>query len=334
MQVGPVSLRSKVLVIAEIGNNHEGKLDVAKEMVRRAAETGVDAVKFQTFRTKWFTSGADPARFKRLQSFELSFDDFAELEKLARSLGLMFISTPLDLESARFLAPRVDAIKIASGDNDFWALLDFAARTDRPMIVSSGMSSLEHMRRVRDFVRERAPDVNAKLAVLHCVAAYPAPAEQANLAAIPLLRDELGCTVGYSDHTLGIEASLASVALGARIVEKHFTLDKNYSDFRDHQLSADPDEMRRIVDGIRKVEALVGKREKSLQVAEEPVAKVARRSIVAAGELPLGHRVRNEDITWLRPAIGLPPGDEAKVVGRSLTRALTFGEPITLADVD
>lgn len=334
MQVGPVSLRSKVLVIAEIGNNHEGKLDVAKEMVRRAAETGVDAVKFQTFRTKWFTSGADPARFKRLQSFELSFDDFAELEKLARSLGLMFISTPLDLESARFLAPRVDAIKIASGDNDFWALLDFAARTDRPMIVSSGMSSLEHMRRVRDFVRERAPDVKEKLAVLHCVAAYPAPAEQANLAAIPLLRDELGCTVGYSDHTLGIEASLASVALGARIVEKHFTLDKNYSDFRDHQLSADPDEMRRIVDGIRKVEALLGKPEKSLQVAEEAVAKVARRSIVAAGELPVGHRVRNEDITWLRPAIGLPPGDEAKVVGRSLTRALTFGEPITLADVD
>ncbi len=332
MKIGNVDTKEKVFVVAEIGNNHEGSFANAEKLVRAAAESGVDAVKFQTFRAKWFTSNVDPARFARAQKFELSFDDFGRLEKLARSVGLSFISTPLDLESADFLEPLVDSFKIASGDNDFWALIDRASKSKKPLIVSTGLSSMDDVKKTRDFITQRrALD---DVAFLHCVSAYPAPPAQLNLSAIPLLATELGVTIGYSDHTMGIEASIASVALGARIVEKHFTLDKHFSDFRDHQLSADPDEMKRIVTHVRAVEGMLGKREKSVQEAERPIAPVARRSIVAGSDLARGHRLALQDLTWIRPAGGLRPGEEEKVLGRTLVRDVKFGEKITLADLE
>jgi sialic acid synthase SpsE len=336
MQIGHHTVSDKVLVVAEIGNNHEGKLEVARELVRRAAECKVDAVKFQTFRTRNFVSASDPQRYKRLSGFELTFKEFHELEKLAHALGLLFISTPLDLESARFLEPLVDAFKIASGDNDFWALIDFVARADKPVIVSSGMADLPDLIRVRDFVRERQRERHREdsLAILHCVSSYPAPPEQANLNAIPLMRETLGCTIGYSDHTIGIEASLAAVSLGARIIEKHFTLDKHFSDFRDHLLSADPEEMLEIVERVRRIEVLLGKREKAVQTCEVPIAAVARRSIAAGADLPEGHMLALGDLTWLRPSGGLRPGQEQELVGKRLKRRIEFGETIALADLE
>src|SRR5207244_6909442 len=143
-----------------------------------------------------------------------------------------------------------------------------------------------------------------QLAILHCVSSYPVPPDQANLAAIPFLASQLGCTVGYSDHTTGVEACLIAVALGAQIIEKHFTLDKHYSDFRDHQLSADPPEMKRLVDGIAHVTLLLGRPEKRIQPSEVATAQAARRSIAAAADLPAGHRLRLEDLLWIRPAAG------------------------------
>ena len=332
MKIGSLDTLQKVFVVAEIGNNHEGRFENAEKLVRAAAECGVDAVKFQTFRTKWFTSRVDPARFERLRRFELTFDEFAALERLARRLGVMFVSTPLDLESASFLESLVDAYKIASGDNDFWALLDRVCRSRKPVIISTGMSSGADLEACRDFVLERRP--SSEVAFLHCVSAYPAPPEHVNLSVIPVLAESLRCTIGYSDHTIGVEAAVASVALGARIVEKHFTLDKNFSDFRDHQLSADPDEMSRLVKHIRSVEVLLGRADKRIQPSEEGVLAVARRSIAAAADLPEGHRLRDADLTWLRPRNGLPPGGEAEVLGKRLKRAKAFGEPIRREDVE
>jgi sialic acid synthase SpsE len=336
MKIGQSDTSERVFIVAELGNNHEGNLATARRMVEEAAAAGVDAVKMQTFRTEGFTSPVDAARYARLKSFELPREGFRELDRLARSLGIGFFSTPLDLDSAAFLAPFVDAIKIASSDNDFWPLLDLASSFDRPMIVSTGMCDLEDVEKTVAFVRaarERHGRAE-QLAILHCVSAYPASDADANVRAIPLLARRLGVPVGYSDHTLGPEACLAAVSLGARIIEKHFTLDKNASDFRDHKLSADPAEMRALVTSIRRVETLLGLEEKRVREGEKPVIAAARRSVVARAPMAMGHVVSGADLCWLRPGDGLRVGREGELVGRRLVRSIAASEALRSADVE
>ena len=332
MKIAAHDLAEKILIVAEIGNNHEGNFEVACRMVEAAADAGVDAVKFQTFKTKLFTSNADPARFERLSKFELTQPQFGQLAALASKRGVIFFSTPLDLESARFLAPIVPVFKIASGDNNFWPLIEFVAGSGKPVIISTGMTDLAHVVRTADFAKVKG--AAGRLAFLHCVAAYPAPANELNLRAIPALAAAVDCPIGWSDHTLTGDACLAAAAVGARIIEKHFTLDKNFSAFRDHQLSADPAEMRRIVDGVRQVETFLGTPAKTVQPSEQATITPARRSIAAATDLPRGHRVRPEDLMWVRPAIGLPPGEERRVVEHTLARDVKTGEAITEKDLD
>lgn len=332
MRIGAADTEERVVIVAEIGNNHEGDFARAQEMVRAAAAAGVDAVKFQTFRAAAFTAPTDPARFARLQRFELAPAQFAALGTLARELGIAFFSTPLDLGSEEVLVPLTDAIKIASGDNDFWALIDRAAARKKSLIISTGLADLPHLHRVRARV---AAAGNPPLAFLHCVAAYPVPPSEADLRAIPLLAREFpDVTIGYSDHTIGPDACVAATALGARILEKHFTLDKNLSDFRDHQLSADPAEMRAIVERVRATEVLLGRAEKTLHACEEPIAKAARRSIVAARALAAGHRIELADLTWMRPTGGLRPGEESRLVGKTLRRPVAATEIIAAEDVE
>lgn len=336
MHINGFDLDKDVFVVAEIGNNHEGNLAVARELVQQAAASGVHAVKFQTFRTEHFVSRRDSARFARLKSFELPFLAFHELHDLTRSLGLSFLSTPLDLDSARFLTPFVDAFKIASGDNHFFPLLDVVCTTGKPLIVSSGLSDLERMHTCQQYIHEQwaGRGIVQELAVLHCVSSYPVPREQANLFGIKSLAEKTGCTVGYSDHTLGIEACVLAVALGARIIEKHFTLDKNYSEFRDHHLSADPGEMKQLVRRVREATQYLGVREKRVQESELHAAPLIRRSIVVSRDLSPCHCLTMADLTWIRPGDGLPPGQEEKVLGRKLRRALVCGEPVRLTDLE
>jgi sialic acid synthase SpsE len=335
MKIGEINLAEELLIVAEIGNNHEGNFEVAQELVRQAADCGVDAVKFQTFQTKYFVSSTDQARFERLKSFELSYPEFAKLQELTKSLGLLFISTPLDIASAEFLEPLVDCYKIASGDNNFYPLIERACQSSKPIIISSGLSDLEQIAKTKEFVEDqwKRRGINQDLAILHCVSSYPVPADQANLLAIPFLARELGCTIGYSDHTVGLVASLIAVALGAQIIEKHFTLDKNYSDFRDHQLSADPSEMKQLVKQTARVRLMLGKPEKKIQQIEADSARLIRRSIVAAADLPQGHLMESRDLTWIRGVADFQPGDEDQIVGRNLKRALSFGEPILDSDL-
>lgn len=332
MKIANHDLTEKILIVAEIGNNHEGNFEVACRMVEAAAAAGVDAVKFQTFKTRRFTSNADPARFARLSKFELTQDQFAKLAELAVARGIIFFSTPLDLESAQFLAPIVPVFKVASGDNNFWPLIDYVSASGKPVIISTGMADLAHVVAVAE--RAKAKGAAGRLAFLHCVAAYPVPANEVNLRAIPALAVATGCPIGWSDHTLSGDACLAAAALGARIIEKHFTLDKNFSAFRDHQLSADPAEMRQIVDGVRRVEVLLGTSAKVIQPSEQATITPARRSIAAARDLPRGHRIHGEDLMWVRPAIGLPPGEEHRVVEHTLARDVKTGEAITEKDID
>lgn len=322
---------TRTFIIAEVGNNHEGDMGVARELVDRAAETGADAVKFQTFIAEKFSSQADAARFARLQKFQLTFDEFAELAERARAKGLMFFSTPLDLDSARFLTTIVDALKIASGDNTFWPLIEGCAESGKPMIISTGISGRAEIQEAADRVSAvwSAKGHEGDLALLHCVVSYPAPPEQANLSAIRSLTSAFpGQTIGYSDHTMGLDAAVAAVAMGARIVEKHFTLANDYSDFRDHQLSADPKDMARLVQRIRLVEDMAGDGALGCLACEEDLVTPVRRSIAAARDLPAGHVIGADDIVWLRPGGGFAPGRETDVLARKLTQTVAGGEMI------
>ncbi|MEZ5100180.1 MAG: N-acetylneuraminate synthase family protein [Thermoleophilia bacterium] len=335
MRIGGTDLDEQVLVVAEIGNNHEGDLDVAKALVVAAALAGADAVKLQVYRADRFANPNDAKRRARLEAWELAPGAVAEIARLARACGVALVATPLDLASVTTLAPLVDAFKVASGDNDFLPLLDAIARTRKPVIVSSGMSTLATIeasaRRVRATWAELGH--HGELAVLHCVSAYPAPEEESGLAAIPLLQRRLRCPIGWSDHTLGVDVCELAVAAGARIVEKHVTLAHDFSDFRDHALSAEPDELAELVRRVRRVETVLGRPEKTIRPCEEETAALARRSIVAARDLQAGHVLTDADLTWMRPANGLRPGDEELVLGHALVRPIGAGHPILPSDV-
>lgn len=322
----------RAFLVAEVGNNHEGDLDAARAMVREAARAGADAVKFQTFRTEGFVHPSDTARVARLKKFELPPSAFRELAQEARAAGIHFFSTPLDLESADVLEPLVWAFKVASGDNDFTPLLERVAESGKPVIVSTGMTDVKQVERavlaVRDTWHRRGE--TGKLALLHCVSAYPAPPEDANLRSIATLREHFpDVSIGYSDHTMGIEACIAAATLGARIIEKHFTLDKNASDFRDHQLSADPSDMRKLADGIATVSKLLGTPGKALRPSESGNDPAIRRSIHVRKDLPSGHVLTMADLAWLRPGGGMPSSVTREIVGRRTRRPLLANERLT-----
>lgn len=329
MKIGPLDTEQQVIVIAEIGNNHEGDLSRAKELLKRAAEAGADIVKFQTIVPERLVSLTQTERIRQLQRLCLPPDAFASLAELAEQEGVQFMSTPFDLDSVTLLEPLVNAFKIASGDNTFWPLIASVAATGKPIVISTGLLDLNEAAELRDFVMARWLEAGTvqELALLHCVVNYPTRPEDAQLRAIMDLK-QLGVTVGYSDHTLGITAAIGAVALGARVIEKHFTLDHQFSDFRDHQLSADPGELKELVGRIRELEQMLGEPVKRLVPSEEPMLQPVRRSIVAAVALPAGHVLRPEDISWVRPGGGLAPGQEAGLMGRRLQSALAAGEHI------
>jgi len=328
MRIGSVDTDQRVALVAEIGNNHEGDAAVAEEMVRAAAGTGVAAVKLQTFHADRFVAPSDERRFAQLKRFELADDAVVGLAATAKELGIGFISTPLDLPSVDLLEPIADVLKVASGDLDFFPLVRRVAATDRPLVLSSGVSDLARINRALDEVRAVRGDLR-DVAVLQCTSAYPAPAADINLRAIPWLAERLPCTVGFSDHTIGLDAVPLAVALGARVIEKHFTLEGIESDFRDHELSLTPPQMAELARRIELAETLLGRPGKEVLEVERPVAEAVRRSVAAGRDLPAGHVLGDDDLVWVRPGGGVAPGREWTLVGRTLARPLRAGERIT-----
>jgi sialic acid synthase SpsE len=333
MKIGPLNLDEQVLVVAEVGNNHEGSYTLAEELIGRAAEAGAGAVKFQTIVPDKLVAPSQSERLRQLERFCLSYEQFTRLARVAARHDILFLSTPFDLDSARFLAPLVPAFKIASGDNNFFPLLGEVARTGKPIILSTGLMSLEEVRASKEFIENvwRRSRVEQELAVLHCVVNYPTAPADANLLAIRELR-RLKVTVGYSDHTLGIEAAVLAVALGARIIEKHFTISKTHSEFRDHQLAADPADLARLVQRVKEAETMLGTGRAWRRESERDVVARVRRSIVAGRDLPAGQVLSWADLGWVRPGDGLPPGQEARLLNRTLVRPLRRGEKILPED--
>ena len=336
MNIGGVDLDREVLVVAEIGNNHEGDIGLAETLIGLAAEAGAQAVKFQSIAPEQLVAPDQPARLAQLRRFALSQEDHQRLARSAKEVGVLFLSTPFSLRWIEPLAALCPALKIASGDNDFLPLLAAAAQTGRPILLSTGMTDLGGVMRAVTMIEtawsERGID-DAGLVLMHCVSAYPTPPEQANLSVLTELAT-LSRPLGYSDHTQGIAAAVLAVALGARVIEKHFTISKAHSSFRDHQLSADPAELRELVLRVREAQTLLGDGRKRLMPAERDTAVAARRSIVAARDLPAGHMLDLSDLTWLRPGGGLHPGQENRLIGRSLARGVVAGHPFATADLD
>ncbi len=318
-----------VFIIAEVGNNHEGDFTLAQEMVGLAAETGADAVKFQTIVPERFVKRSDEPRFSTLKKFEFTYDQFTQLAKQAHDAGIKFLSTPFDLESAAFLGTICDAIKIASSDNTYYDLIEEAAKTGLPMIVSTGLAGEAEIRpgvRIIDDVWDgkRLP---GDVGLLHCVSNYPTTAENANIGAVATIaRTFPRRTPGYSDHTIGIEAAVLAVGAGARIIEKHFTIANDHSDFRDHQLSADPATMKRLVEEVRAADLMMGRGNLGMADCEKEIAPQIRRSIVAARQLDSGHKVTRADLNWTRPGTGMPPGDEHEIIGKRLKAPMAEGD--------
>tara|TARA_Y100000591_G_C21788939_1_gene675443 strand:- start:154 stop:1164 length:1011 start_codon:yes stop_codon:yes gene_type:complete len=336
MKIKNLDTKKQVIIVAEIGNNHEGSYDLAEEMIILASKSGVDAVKFQTYKTEYYVSNDNKDRFNTLKSFELSYKEFEKLSRVANDLGLCFISTPFDINSAQFLSQITDAVKISSGDNTFFPLISEIAKINKPIILSSGLLNLNKLKYVENYINEIRIqcNINKALAVLHCVSSYPVEPRFANLKAIKTLMDELASVIGYSDHTIGTSASIAAVSIGARIIEKHFTKDKNFSNFRDHQLSADPKEMKEIVKKIRQIEQMLGNGEKILQPSEKDLAPLVRRSIVAKKNIGKGFAIKSGDFTWVRPGGGLKPGDELKIIGKKINKNIVKGAKILLSDLE
>ena len=331
MKIANYDTEKKVFIIAEIGNNHEGSYTLAEEMIGKAAEAGACAVKFQTIVPEKLVSISQKDRIEQLKRFQLTYDEFEKLNKVAKHENILFLSTPFDIESVHFLNSIVPAFKIASGDNNFFPLIEVIAQTGKPIIMSAGLIDLLEVRKTIDFIlniwNENAIDQD--IAILHCVTSYPTALEEANLSAIKELQS-LNVTIGYSDHTIGTEAAVLSVALGARIVEKHFTIDKNYSDFRDHQLSADPNEFSQLVERVEIASKLLGQSRKTVQESEKLVMEKIRRSIVARKDLDENTVLTLDDISWVRPGGGLAPGNEEMVLGKRLKVKVAAGELITL----
>jgi N,N'-diacetyllegionaminate synthase len=334
MRIGDVDLDEQVLVIAEVGNNHEGDMDLALDLVGLAAASGAGAVKFQTIEPEQLVSPLNTERIAQLERFRLPADAWPRLRDAAAEHGVLFLSTPFDLEAVAMLDALVPAFKVASGDNDFVPLLRAVARTGKPVLLSTGLTDLDGIRQAKSVLDDEWAEAGTDpgLVVLHCVVSYPTEPNDANVAAVATLAT-LGVTPGYSDHTIGTDAAVLSVALGARVIEKHFTIAKDHSPFRDHQLSADPQELALLVERVRAAELLLGDGVKRVMDVEAGAAAAVRRGIAAAGDLDAGHLLELSDLLWVRPATGLRPGEEGRLLGRRLLRPVRRGESLTAEHV-
>ncbi|MGC6567827.1 MAG: N-acetylneuraminate synthase family protein [Akkermansiaceae bacterium] len=320
----------KVEIIAEIGVNHNGDVALAKEMIDSAYESGADIIKFQTFRADEVMTAETPLAdymidqdstsfLDLIKSLELANDVTLELKDYTESLGAEFLSSPFDVSSVFFLQRAgLKRLKIASGETVNPFVLKAAAHTGLDLIISTGMCSIDEVGRALEILKENG---SGTVTAMHCTTQYPAEVSQSNLRALLHIEDEFGVPIGYSDHTPGIEVSLAAVALGSVVIEKHFTTDRSLPG-PDQAASLMPEEFRSLVDGIRIVEKALGSGVKEPFPSELEIAKVARKSLVTKRSLQAGQSIEELDLTAKRPGTGIPALDLSKVIGRVLVRDL------------
>jgi len=341
-----------VFVIAEAGVNHSGSETLALEMIDVAKKCGADAIKFQSFSAdKLVVKGAQKADYQKretgagdqysmLKQLEMSASMHVRLVKHCEAIGIEFMSTPFDEEAARFLVSLGMArIKVSSAEITNHPFLAFLAAFDIPLILSTGMATLDEVIEAVEVIRSvrqqqnRSRQLSDALSLLHCTSNYPAGLSDVNLRAMLTMRDEIGVPVGYSDHTDGILVAAAAVAMGATVIEKHFTLDRAMPG-PDHKASLEPADFSTMVRQIRDVELALGSGEKLPMASELPVRDLVRRSIVLDRSMKRGEPVRMQDISILRPGNGIPPKDLPRVLGMRLKKPVRAGEVLQWEDLE
>lgn len=336
-----IGSRQPVFVIAEAGVNHNGDLKMACSLIDVAVEAGADAVKFQTFVAERLATPDAPkaayqlaatqhreSQLEMLRRLELSPDAHRELQSYCREREIIFLSTPFDEQAADFLDDLgVPAFKISSGDLTNSPLLEHVARKGKPVILSTGMSELSELIEAVSVLNSAGCETPI---LLHCVSNYPANPADVNLRAMQTMRSAFDVPVGFSDHTEGIDVALAAVALGACVIEKHFTLDRDLPG-PDHRASLEPTELSQLVQSIRRIEPALGDGRKVPAASELETAKVARRSLVAAHDIPEGATLEREMVALRRPGTGLSPATLPTLIGRRALHNIAAG---TLLDLD
>ncbi len=320
---------SSTIIIAEAGVNHNGSMKIAKQLIDTAVEAGVDYVKFQTFKAESLVTkqakqahyqaknaaSSDHSQYEMLKKIELSSEQHYELIDYCNSKNIKFFSTAFDLESLEFLSElQIGLWKIPSGEITNYPYLKRIAKENQPVILSTGMSTMEEIKAAINVLMKYGIN-KQKITVLHCNTQYPTPMQDVNLLAMQTIAKETGVKVGYSDHTMGIEIPIAAVALGAVVIEKHFTLDRNMKG-PDHKASLEPEELKAMVAAIRNVEKALGSSEKTVSVSESENISVARKSIVAACCIAKGELFTEENLTVKRPGSGISPMQWDKIVGQ------------------
>ncbi|MEE3392711.1 MAG: N-acetylneuraminate synthase [Lachnospiraceae bacterium] len=330
----------KVIIIAEAGVNHNGSIELAKKLADKAKEAGADIVKYQTGKPENLVAksakmaeyqkentGKDESQFQMLKKLMLPFDAFDEIFAYCESIGIMPLSTPFDLESIDYLNKKnMPFWKVPSGEITNLPYLEKIAKTGKSVVMSTGMSTLAEVKAAVKLLKDNG---SGDITVLQCNTQYPTPYEDVNLRAMLTMKEDLGLPVGYSDHTRGIEIPIAAVAMGASIIEKHFTLDRNMEG-PDHKASLEPDELRSMVDSIRHVEAALGSGIKQVSDSERPNIAVARKSIVARCDIKKGELLSEENITTKRPGNGIDPMKWHEVTGTKAVRDFKEDELIEL----
>ena len=329
-----------VCIIAEAGVNHNGKFELAKNMVEAAKEAGADYIKFQTFIPKKLVSKYAPkanyqkkntgdcdSQLEMLEKLMLTNDNFYKLKEYCDEIGIGFISTPFDLESIEFLENfNMDFWKVPSGEITNLPYLESIAKTKRKVILSTGMCGMDD---IHAAVKVLENNGSGDITLLHCNTQYPTPHEHVNLLAMNTIKKETGKQIGYSDHTLGIEVPIAAVAMGAMVVEKHFTLDKNMEG-PDHQASLEPYELKAMVLAIRNIEKALGDGIKQPSTSEKENMHIARKSIVAATNIKEGEILTVKNLAVKRPGNGITPMKWYDVVGKRAIRDFKEDELIEL----
>jgi N-acetylneuraminate synthase len=330
---------NRTFIIAEAGVNHNGDINLAKKLIGAAKDAGADAVKFQTFKAEKVviknaekaeyqkeTTGIGESQYDMIKKLELTEYDFKELAEYAKKKGILFLSSPFDKGSVDLLdGLDVPAFKIASGEITNFTLLKYIAKKEKPIILSTGMSTLGEVEDALNVIRSEGVE---KVILLHCVSNYPARIEDVNLGAMETLKQAFKIPVGFSDHTLGITASIAAVALGACVIEKHFTLDRNLPG-PDHKASLEPDELKEMIKGIRNVEKALGDGIKRPTKDEVAIKRVARRSIVARVDIHRGTIITEDMLDVKRPGMGIEPKYIERIIGKRAKINIKKDELIT-----